>query len=173
MRPCHSINEQCYEKREAAWGSEDAWPIPRHGSVRRALHSSLHRLWCPVSCEVNPQTRWQHDLYIQSCEWRNTLAIICCSKHIDSHIQQQSSCCSLISHNPLVQSARNSGGTTYVPNHPMVRAVVIIWVLYCFIFITDTCYSTYPVYGSTCLHIDRQWKQRGEHNLILIHVNWY
>ena len=74
MRPCHSINEQCYEKREAAECSEDAWPIQAHGSVRRARHSSLHWLWFPVSCEVNPQTRWQHDLYIQSCGLKEYLS---------------------------------------------------------------------------------------------------
>ena len=43
-RPCPSIHEQCYEERAAAWNSEDSWRVPRHGSVRRDPHSSLHRL---------------------------------------------------------------------------------------------------------------------------------
>ena len=80
--------------------------------------------------------------------WRNTLAIVCCSKHIDSHIHQQSSCCSLISDAPLVRNGRNGADTTYIPDHPMVRAVVIMWVLYCFIFIIHTSDSTYQIYGS-------------------------
>ena len=77
-RPCHSPAEQCYQRRAAAWNSEDSWLVPRHGVGCTHTASSTY-----IDVDVQYTVRLTHRLddnmmyILNRVNLRNTLAIVC------------------------------------------------------------------------------------------------